>query len=872
MKKLSFLLLALLLPALLPAREKLFENGRTTWSIDTGNSSNETICYAGQELKNALFKISGVNFPFSGMAEHRIILKVDSTLSSDHVSIRTRDGNLLLSGGSERSVLYAAYTFLQKYMGVRWLWPGASGEFMPRKESWEMPDIDFTYTSAIPYRVLHQTGDTPNDQQAFRDWMARNFVTNHWHFLWNTQKDKARGFYAAWAAHAAYVDKKYFKQHPEYFALTNGIRHHEMFCFSNPEAIRLAAENIARVIGDRTLDLVLIFPQDSHQLCECPQCSAQKGSDKWFNCFDKIVEILKQKYPKTKFFTSAYMGFMDPPSRLPNNAPFLGLTTYKRCNIHLFADPACPFNKKESAWIEQWKNTGARIGFYNYEFCTFSWKEEVMIPFYSLIDETLKMAAKQKAVLVTTEVWQGGPKQPLRDVEYMKNRLGVYLYAQLMWNPSADCDELIRDWCRTVYGKAADPMYCYFKRLNKQWTSMDAHMGILDRPVRLANRFVTPELCAEVRSLFLEADRLNGGQTPAVEYEKYLFGQWMRLAPPEPKIILPRVKEETSPGDQVGKTSVLAAWNSVSLFFNGVKLPFEAEITPPFAEKPFHFSIDAGGKKSSDPASASEWEWKNGAVSIPVSVFRAVPEPGFYWGLRLGSGTKAWPAKGLSSGSMIFSDNERAGRTILWGKGADKYDDAFDREMQNQFLKMGWNFQFATQEQLEQGDFPVYVFCHAGARDEFSPEMWTKIWEKVREGAMLVIQPPHNGMNFKKITDDENVLCRIHGIGQTLISDRKAEYLRGDWLKKPFDLQREFNRGITPAYSAVPERPEGWQTLATQPKSSAEKNVREPFILFRPYGKGFVVVFCQPNYGAFSPAVLIANLYENREDLRGKSL
>ena len=864
MKKICFWFLALC-PVILCAGESFFEDGNTVWAVDTENSAHETIRYAERELKNALFKISGVKFPSSGTAEHRIVLKVDPAMPADRISIRTRDGKLLLSGGSERSVLYAVYTFLQKYLGVRWLWPGASGEFMPRKERWTLPEIDFSYQPPIKYRALHQTGDAPADKEGFRDWMARNFSTNHWNGVKNDRKDRARGFYVAWGAHAACVPQRYFRQHPEYFALTNGIRHNMQFCFSNPDAIKLAAKEIAGELRLRKPEIVMLFPSDNHQLCECSSCSVMKGSDKWFRCFDSLVKILKKRFPKVEFLSCAYMGFMDPPSRLPQDSPFTILTTYRRCNLHKL-DSDCPHNQREAAWIREWANKGTPIGFYNYEFCIFHWKEGLLTPFYSLIDENLKMAARLKSPLVTTEVWQGGPKQALRDVAYMKNRLAVYLYAQLMWNPSADCDALIRDWCQTVYGKGADPLYRYFKRIDKQWTSMKIHCGIGEFPSRFADSFVTPELYAEVRSLFLEADRLNGGKTDAVEYEKYLFGQWMRIAPPKPGTILSRVKDGTSPGNRIGPLPVRAAWNEKNLFFHGVELPFEAEITPLFAEKPFRFSVDGNGKRSSSPASPAQWSWNKTSVSIPVSIFNALPEPGFYWGLRIRSGGQAWPADKNSPGSMIFFNREQEDRTILWSKGESRYDKA----MAKQFAEMGWNFDFATREQMESGNHSVYVFCTDKCEGGFAPEMWPKIWEKVRNGAMLVIQPLR--LDFKKITDDETLLFRIHGIGKTLLSDRKPEYLRGDWLKNPFNLQREFNLCITPAYTAVPQRPDAWQILANQPKSSREKKTREPFILFRPYGKGFVVVFCTLNYGAFSPAVLIGNLYENREALRGKSL
>jgi hypothetical protein len=48
----------------------------------------------------------------------------------EQVAVYTLDGRLYLSGNQPRGVLYAVYSFLQRQLGVRWLWPGPDGEFV----------------------------------------------------------------------------------------------------------------------------------------------------------------------------------------------------------------------------------------------------------------------------------------------------------------------------------------------------------------------------------------------------------------------------------------------------------------------------------------------------------------------------------------------------------------------------------------------------------------------------------------------------------------------------------------------------------------------------------------------------------------------
>ena len=211
-------------------------------------------------------------------------------------------------------------------------------------------------------------------------------------------------------------------------------------------------------------------------------------------------------------------------------------------------------------------------------------------------------------------------------------------------------------------------------------------------------------------------------------------------------------------------------------------------------------------------------------------------------------------------------------KSILWvssdGRGMKTYTD----RAKEQFQKVGWKFEEGTPEQVAQGNYAVYFFSNLNDKvSEAYSSAWPILWKKVKDGAILILQPQIN-TQFGKFTDDETLDCRIHGIEKIAVKERKAACLPGDWLKKPFDLQKEFQRCVTPAYTAIPQNPEMWQTLATQPKSGLEQNVRTPFILFRPYGKGFVVVIGEVNIGTFSLGVFTANLYENRETLRGKSL
>ena len=150
--------------------------------------------------------------------------------------IRLRDGNLFFVGHDsegkvigapgapnaihlnrvEMGTLFAVYEFLELHLGVRWLWPGAEGEFVPARDRITVAAWDQIH---LP-QIIH----------------ARVRDYYNWHFgLWPAPAP-ARKFYREqsiwWRRHrhaqAANVNyghgfedywEKYGESHPQYFAL-----------------------------------------------------------------------------------------------------------------------------------------------------------------------------------------------------------------------------------------------------------------------------------------------------------------------------------------------------------------------------------------------------------------------------------------------------------------------------------------------------------------------------------------------------------------------------------------------------------------------------------------------------------------------------
>lgn len=68
-----------------------------------------------------------------------------------------RDGNEdpLRQDNPNAGTLFGVYEFLERFLGVRWLWPGKLGTYIPKTGSVEFRPVDETHEPALKFRLLH---------------------------------------------------------------------------------------------------------------------------------------------------------------------------------------------------------------------------------------------------------------------------------------------------------------------------------------------------------------------------------------------------------------------------------------------------------------------------------------------------------------------------------------------------------------------------------------------------------------------------------------------------------------------------------------------------------------------------------------------
>ncbi len=248
MKKLILFICAVSSFAMLAKGETyyLFKDGQKRWSISyetPADSQNHALQLAARELERVFRVSSGVK-ENAGVAGKKteVTLGIDTKLKEEEISICVEDDKLRLRGGSPSAALHAAYYFLQKGLGVKWLFPGPAGEFIPKKKVCRFTEkLKVRHVPSVKYRGFHMCGQWYKVEE-FREWMARNFVNIHRHGLHFPGDQR---FVRMWSDHNVRVDQRLFETHPEYFALYRGKRVKTQPCLSHPEVDRIIYDYFA---------------------------------------------------------------------------------------------------------------------------------------------------------------------------------------------------------------------------------------------------------------------------------------------------------------------------------------------------------------------------------------------------------------------------------------------------------------------------------------------------------------------------------------------------------------------------------------------------------------------------------------------------
>jgi hypothetical protein len=382
---------------------------------------------------------------------------------------------------------YGVCEFLERYLGVRWLMPGKLGEIVPKRATIEVASANLREEPLLWQRKIRDSkmsGHRDRVERILKEW---NVPLDQWKATF------AREITEPWFRHQRLGSRvklnyghsyggwwdKYHQQYPDIFAMQpDGTRINtnvrERLCVSNPTLWDLVArERIAELRADPSLTAASISPNDggANKFCCCPQCRAwdspavqelykknpqiEQGpdiplSDRYFRFYNEVAKRVKKELPDRFLGCYAYSVYRSPPVVLDHLEDNL-IVGYVAFSTYL-SDQERQQNRAE--WI-QWSKLA---------------KQLILRP--NLLWQPLGLPVNYVHKLADDLRFLADHGMRATDYDGLIGNWGTqgldyYVLARLLWNPYAEVDPIIDDYCRAAYGPGAEAMKDYYRRLEE---------------------------------------------------------------------------------------------------------------------------------------------------------------------------------------------------------------------------------------------------------------------------------------------------------------------------------------------------------------------------------------------------------------------
>jgi cell fate (sporulation/competence/biofilm development) regulator YmcA (YheA/YmcA/DUF963 family) len=476
----------------------LIDNGVALATIVVPKDASFAEDYAAKDLQKVLYKMTGVALPIANdcneLNGNRIL--IGSTQQTDSVVSPTERANLgkedylarlsgrdiVLVGGGYYGTIYACAE-IYELLGARWYMSGELGECIPKLDTVRINNLDVRRSPSFKMRWiggnlnwsmrnrLNCVQNNPEMPPAFTIKPVQQIWDDGYIGLFHTQQDLL-------------PDEQYFANHPEYYALVDGKRSTNInlrkLCNSNPAVAIEVAKNLAKLVRENpNIDLLNFSPTDGWEHCECEQCRKldepnvpqdRRYSRRQMILYNRVAEELEKQFPDQKILIGAYHIYAWPPKdtsvKAHKNLAVVICHYEDYCLAHPTNDPSCPPNKRYLELIRQWQKHTSNIFLYEY-YAKGNWRGlpwpivhtiEKDIPFY----HSINIAGLYTQWDFSGLIWG--------------NFLDGYVAAKLLWDHTADVQEILDEFYKKFYGRAAVPMRRWHETLEKQLANCGVHM------------------------------------------------------------------------------------------------------------------------------------------------------------------------------------------------------------------------------------------------------------------------------------------------------------------------------------------------------------------------------------------------------------
>ena len=373
---------------------------------------------------------------------------------------------IVIAGGRPRGTLYGVYTYLEDYLGIRFL-TAEHTHVPPLKQPCPLPAIDRYYAPPIPWRYTYYGENHDHHEFAVR--LRQNAIAPEDQF-----GDVSTQRLVNHSVSGLLPWSKYGATHPEYFCLRDGKRPTQLLiqqtyeiqpCFSHPEARRIMLENLRAQIKreyPKWKDYS-VSQDDNGRFCTCPDCAAKDEAagchtGQLLDFVNWIAGEIYNDYPDITIGTLIYQWTRTPPKNMkPARNVKLQLCSIECCQIHAIDDPTCPLNKRFQEDLAGWAKLTDNIAIWNYN-VNFA---NYLVPcpnLFNLERNVRYFHANHARGLFM----QAAGNTTGAEFSELRN----YIICRLIWDPSRSGTALMEEFLRLHYGPAAPPIRRFIDRVH----------------------------------------------------------------------------------------------------------------------------------------------------------------------------------------------------------------------------------------------------------------------------------------------------------------------------------------------------------------------------------------------------------------------
>lgn len=476
-----------------PSGLQLVDNHHSDYQILIAEEADSLSSLAAKEVQYYIQEISGVSLPITSVERENVsYLRIGrqvydqtamlDTLHEDGFVIRTSGSDLFLVGKSPKGDLYAAYEFIDQFLGCRKF--SAEEEFIPAMASIFIPEIALVEEPTFSLRKMDFPGAF---DEKYANWHRTEMLEEWGNFVHTFQDLVPAG--------------NYFESHPEYFSLIGGRRLSDgQLCLSNPDLIALIKQRLEEEISKQPGKKYWSVSQnDCFNACECEHCKVlyeQFGG--YSGAYVHMANQIAEAFPDHQISTLAYNFTRSAPRNikpLPNvNIMFCSIEC-NRGKPLLEDESSADFVKDMQDWSELTSNIFAWdyvVQFQNY-----------LSPFpnFHTLQPNLKFFHDHHVDIM----FEQGSGHSWTDLVELKQ----YLTAELLWDVDADVPALTQQFLKDYYGPAAPFIGQYLNLMESEMSRYQdkERLDIYGFPMDYVDSFLSPELLKKYRQQMDKAQK-----------------------------------------------------------------------------------------------------------------------------------------------------------------------------------------------------------------------------------------------------------------------------------------------------------------------------------------------------------------------------